>query len=600
MQKTPQQILQDTYGYESFRGNQEKIINDVVAGNNAMVLMPTGAGKSLCYQIPALCRPGMGVVISPLIALMQNQIMALQELGIKAAAINSSMSQSDNWQTKQAMLAGELDLLYVSPERLVMPEFLDLLQQCKIALFAIDEAHCVSQWGHDFRPVYQQLTVLAELFNDVPRIGLTATADEATQKDILQHLSLENGKRYVSGFDRPNIHYTIVDLPSPKQHLLKFIQQHHAQDSGIVYCLSRKKVEDTAQWLKEQGFHALPYHAGMSAAQREKNQDTFLKQEQVIMVATIAFGMGIDKSNVRFVAHLTIPKNIEAYYQETGRAGRDGLPANAWMAYGLSDVAMQRHFIESSDAADAQKRVEQQKLNALLGLCETTRCRRQVLLDYFSDHCEPCNNCDNCHNEVKTFDASIAAQKALSCVYRTGERFGIAYLIDVLLGKDNLRIKQFGHDRLSTFGIGAEFSKPEWQNIFRQLVTHNLLRVDIVGHGGLSITEQGRLFLREKDEIHMREYKKASTKKTKSAVPKKSAVTLATSADEDLFAKLRAKRLQIAKQLNLPPYIIFHDSTLMEMASVKPQTATELLSINGVGESKLKRYGDDFLSILCA
>ena len=524
--------------------------------------------------------------------------MALKELGVNAVAINSSMSANENYQAKQAMQMGELDLLYVSPERLLMDDFLELLQQCNIALFAIDEAHCVSQWGHDFRPVYQCLNVLAELFPQVPRIGLTATADEATQKDIKQHLGLQQGKCYVSGFDRPNINYSIVEFPSPKQHLLKFIQQNHADDSGIVYCLSRKKVDDTARWLKEQGFNALPYHAGMSADARKKNQDEFLKQESMIMVATIAFGMGIDKSNVRFVAHMNIPKNIEAYYQETGRAGRDGLPANAWMAYGLSDIAMQRHFIESSDSADAQKRIEHQKLNALLGLCETTRCRRQVLLEYFSDSCKPCNNCDTCNHAVQTFDASVAAQKALSCVYRTGERFGIAYLIDVLLGKDNVRIQQFGHDRISTYGIGTEFSKPEWQNIFRQLVTHNLLAVDITGHGGLSIAPQGRLFLREKDQVHLRAYKKSSSKKAKANVSKRTTALLESPADEDLFTKLRAKRLQLAKQLNLPPYIIFHDSTLMEMAKSKPQTPADMLTISGVGESKLARYGDEFLAVL--
>lgn len=598
MQKTPIQVLQQTYGYENFRDQQEIIINDIIAGHNAMVLMPTGAGKSLCYQIPAMCRAGFGVVVSPLIALMQNQIMALQELGVRAVAINSSMSASDNWQAKQAMQSGELDLVYVSPERLLMEDFLVLLQQCDVGLFAIDEAHCVSQWGHDFRPVYQQLSVLAELFPNVPRVGLTATADEATQNDIKKHLSLQKGKSYVSGFDRPNIYYAIVEYPNPKQHLLKFIQKNHAEDSGIVYCLSRKKVDATALWLKEQGFNALPYHAGLSADTRAKNQDAFLKQESMIMVATIAFGMGIDKSNVRFVAHMNIPKNIEAYYQETGRAGRDGLPANAWMAYGLSDIAMQRHFIENSEAADAQKRIEHQKLNALLGLCETTRCRRQVLLEYFSDTCEPCKNCDTCNNDIKTFDASIAAQKALSCAHRTGERFGIAYLINVLLGKADLRTEQFGHDRISTFGIGTEYSKPEWQNIFRQLVTHNLLAVDIIGHGGIFITPQGRLFLREKDEVHLREYKKSTVKKSKPSVSKKTAIVLDSPADEDMFVKLRAKRLDIAKQLNLPPYIIFHDSTLMEMAKIKPQSHSDMLAISGVGESKLARYGDDFLAVL--
>ncbi len=499
------EILQKSYGYSNFRGKQQEIIEHVISGEHTFVLMPTGGGKSLCYQIPSLCCSGVGIVVSPLIALMQNQIMALEELGIRAAAINSTMTITEVASVKQAVRNNEIDLLYVSPERLLMDDFQALLASITIALFAIDEAHCVSQWGHDFRPEYQKLTMLVEKFPTVPRIALTATADQATRKDIIKQLQLQGGKTFVAGFDRPNIHYTITDSGDAKQQLLRFIREQHQGDSGIVYCLSRKKVDALAKWLTDQGFNALPYHAGMTSDKRSTHQDQFLKQENIIMVATIAFGMGIDKSNVRFVAHMNIPKNIEAYYQETGRAGRDGLPANAWMIYSLQDIALQRQFIESSDANEQQKRIEHQKLNCLLGLCEATRCRRQVLLEYFSDSCEPCDNCDTCLTDIKTFDATVAAQKALSCVYRTGERFGVAYLIDVLLAKDNHRIKNFNHNKLSTYGIGKEFDKSQWQSIFRQLVSHSLLNTDIAGHGGLYITQNGRKFLKTTYKIHYRE-----------------------------------------------------------------------------------------------
>lgn len=598
IRQSPQDVLQKIYGYASFRGEQQIIIDHVISGGHAFVLMPTGGGKSLCYQIPALCRPGMGVIISPLIALMQNQIMALRELGIKAAAINSSMSASDVFTVKQAMREGVLDMLYVSPERLLMDDFLDLLGECRIALFAIDEAHCVSQWGHDFRPEYQQLSILAQHFPHVPRIALTATADEATRKDIVSHLQLDHGEIFVAGFDRPNICYTIADTNNSKQQLIKFIQNNHAHDSGIVYCLSRRKVDEMAQWLEEQGFTALPYHAGMTGEQRAKNQDTFLKQESIIMVATIAFGMGIDKSNVRFVAHMNIPKNIEAYYQETGRAGRDGLAANAWMVYGLKDIATQRHFIENSDAPEQQKRIERQKLNALLGFCETTRCRRQVLLEYFSDSCEPCNNCDTCLSEIKTFDATIAAQKALSSVHRTGERFGMAYITDILMGKEDARIRQFGHHKLSTFGIGTEYTKPQWQSIFRQLVAYNLLDTDLAGHGGMFITPHGRKFLKEKNTLKLREYKKTSVKKVTQKTTAKRSIVLTNEADQYLFESLRSKRLELAKQLNLPPYLIFHDSTLLAMAEFKPRTPEQMRQLSGVGEVKVERYGLEFLKVI--
>jgi ATP-dependent DNA helicase RecQ len=596
----PKQILQQIYGYDSFRGEQADIIDHVIAGNHAFVLMPTGGGKSLCYQIPALCRRGVGVIVSPLIALMQNQITALQELGIKAAAINSSMTSEEVYRAKQAMRRDELDLVYVSPERLLMSDFIELLGECNIALFAIDEAHCVSQWGHDFRPEYQQLSFLAEQFPNTPRIALTATADSATRDDIVQHLQLSSGKTFVAGFDRPNIHYQISDISGAKQNLLRFMNEQHNNDSGIVYCLSRRKVDDMAQWLTEQGKTALPYHAGMPSDARARNQDRFLKEESIIMVATIAFGMGIDKSNVRFVAHMNVPKNIEAYYQETGRAGRDGLPANAWMVYSVGDVAMQRHFIESGDSPDNQKRVEHQKLNALLGLCETTRCRRQVLLEYFGDQCEPCQNCDTCLSTPTVFDATIAAQKALSCVHRTGQRFGIAYLIDVLLGKDTPRIRQFRHDDLTTFGIGTEFNKVEWQSIFRQLVAHNLLTVDIIGHGGLSITTPGRLFLKEKTDLLLREYKKPERKSRRESKAAKPVAQLTNDTDQQLFEQLRAKRFELAKTLNIPPYVIFHDSTLLAMAASKPANEQDMLAISGVGAVKMQRYGHDFLELIHA
>jgi ATP-dependent DNA helicase RecQ len=594
----PLAILQKVYGYDQFRDAQAEIIDHVLADNDAFVIMPTGGGKSLCYQIPALCKNGIGIVISPLIALMQNQVMALKELGVKAAAINSNQDYSSILQTYAAMRNNAIDLVYVSPERLLTDEFLALLQDCELALFAIDEAHCVSQWGHDFRPEYQGLHVLHEQFAKVPRLALTATADEATRNDIMQHLQLQTAKTFISGFDRPNIQYQIHSLNNPKQHLLTFINQHHVEDSGIVYCLSRAKVEQTAVWLTQQGKTALTYHAGMSASDRAKNQERFLREENIIMVATIAFGMGIDKSNVRFVAHLNLPKSIEAYYQETGRAGRDGLAANAWMAYSISDVAMQRHFIESSNSPQKQKRIEQQKLNAFLGLCETTRCRRQVLLEYFSDSCAPCENCDTCLHPVKTFDATIAVQKALSCVYRTDQIFGVSYLIDVLLGKDDKRIQQFHHDKLSTFGIGKEFNRAQWQSIFRQLAAHNLLGVNITGHGGLYITEVGKAFLKNKDTLHLREYVVTTASKPKTEKSRVEKINLNNVEDKSLFNLLREKRLALAKAQNLPPYIIFHDTTLMSMAELKPQNKEQMLAISGVGEKKFEKYGDEFLAVL--
>ncbi len=545
----PKQILQKIFGYPKFRGEQEEIINHIIAGKNALVLMPTGGGKSFCYQIPALCLEGVAVVISPLIALMQDQVLALKEYGVKAEAINSSISYEQVQRVKNSLQNQELKLLYVSPERLLMPEFLEFLITIKISLFAIDEAHCVSQWGHDFRPVYTQLSILQKIFPDVVRLALTATADVPTRKDIIEKLDLKNVKTFLTSFDRPNICYAIAPRNSSKKQLLDFIKIKHPNDSGIVYCLSRNKTEETASWLKEQGFNAFAYHGAMSSKDRQKNQEKFIYQENVIMVATIAFGMGIDKPDVRFVAHLNIPKNIEAYYQETGRAGRDGLPADAWMSYGMQDVVMQRNFIQESGADENQKRIEMQKLNSLLGLCEASNCRRQILLKYFGEeNSQPCGNCDICQNPPQTFDGTIAAQKAISCAYRTGQIFGVAYLIDVLLGVEDQRIQNFNHNQISTFGIGKEFSKVEWQNIFRQLVAMDLLAVDIAGHGGIKITKQGQEFLRDKKRIiQFRKYEKVAKDRVVKALSAKAILELEGEAENVLFTKLKAK--SISRQL---------------------------------------------------
>jgi len=593
MPLTPAQALKQVYGYDSFRGQQAEIIDEVMAGRHAFVLMPTGGGKSLCYQIPALCREGVGIVVSPLIALMQDQVEGLKQLGVRVAAIHSGLAPSETAETKQAIRAGLLDLVYVAPERLLMPDFLDLLESAKLALFAIDEAHCVSQWGHDFRPHYTQLQLLAQRFPDVPRIALTATADAPTRKDIIERLQLQHGKHFIAGFDRPNIHYTITERQSSRQQVLSFIQSH-AGESGIVYCLSRQNVDETAEWLRTQGCNAMAYHAGLDSATRARHQDVFLKDEGVIIVATIAFGMGIHKPDVRFVAHMAVPKSIEAYYQETGRAGRDGLPAEALMLYGMNDVALQRGFIDQSNAPDAQKRIEHQKLNALLGLCETARCRRQVLLEYFGDHGEPCGNCDSCLAPRETFDATIAAQKALSCAYRTGQRFGIAYLIDVLLGTENERVRQFGHGTLTVFGIGAEHDKREWQSIFRQLVAQNLLAVNHAAHGGLYITEEGQRFLREKPELRL----SRPAARVKTRVARARPVAGAEIVNLPLFDALKAARTALARQQNLPPYIIFHDKTLRELAARKPGSRQEMLTVTGVGAQKFERYGEVFLKVI--
>ena len=597
--KNPLSVLKQTYGYDQFRGEQEEIINHLIEGGSSFVLMPTGSGKSLCYQIPSLCREGVGVIVSPLIALMQDQITALAQLGISARAINSSMSDRAVFEVKQKLESNNLDLLYVAPERLVMPEFVELLERVKIALFAIDEAHCVSQWGHDFRPDYTALSFLAERFEGVPRIALTATADRATRKDIIERLKLENGRTFIGGFDRPNIHYSILERNNPKKQVYDFIKNYHLEDSGIIYCISRKKVEDMAEWLQGKDINALPYHAGLPAEVRSKNQDRFLREDKIIIVATIAFGMGIDKPDVRFVAHMNIPKSIEAYYQETGRAGRDGLPSNAYMIYGMDDAVMQRNWIENSEAPELQKRIEHQKLNALLGLCEAAICRRQVLLEYFDDTGEPCGNCDTCDTKPQTFDGTTPAQMALSAVYRTGQRFGMVYVVDVLLGKEDDRIIQFGHDQQSTFGIGKELSRPEWQNIFRQLVSRNLLMVDVQEHNGIKITQKGFTFLKQKESIDFR--KVTISKKTKADKPsRRKKPALEDEDDQELFEKLKEARQLMAKKRRVPAYVIFHDKTLIELADKRPQSFEEMLEINGIGESKLKKFGQTLLDVIIA
>jgi ATP-dependent DNA helicase RecQ len=599
--KNPLSILKQTYGYDQFRGQQEEIINYVIAGGSSFVLMPTGSGKSLCYQIPSMCREGVGVIVSPLIALMQDQITALAQLGIAAGAINSGMLDRDVFEVTRKLENNQLDLLYVAPERLVKPEFIELLERVKLALFAIDEAHCVSQWGHDFRPDYTALSFLAERFKKVPRIALTATADQATRKDIVERLALEKGKTFIGGFDRPNIHYSIVERNNPKKQLYDFISNYHPHDCGIIYCISRRKVEDLAEWLQEKDINALPYHAGLPAEVRSENQSRFLREEGIIIVATIAFGMGIDKPDVRYVAHMNIPKSIESYYQETGRAGRDELPSNAFMIYGMDDAAMQRNWIENSDAPAIQKRIENKKLNALLGLCEAVTCRRQILLEYFDDTAEPCGNCDTCDTKPQTFDGTTSAQMALSAVYRTGQRFGMVYVVNVLMGKKDERIIEFEHDKQSTFGIGKKLSKAEWQNIFRQLVSKNLLMVDVNAHNGLKVTDKGFAFLKKKASIDFRKamVKKEIRIKVKQPI-RQAKRALEDEDDQELFEKLKEARQLLAKKRRVPAYVIFHDKTLLELADKRPQSFEEMLEISGVGESKLKKFGQTLLDVILA
>lgn len=588
------EILQNTFGYHQFRGLQEQVIHTLIEGHNALVLMPTGGGKSLCYQIPALVREGTGIVISPLIALMRDQVNALRELGLNAGFLNSTLSQEEVWHTEQALVSGELDMLYIAPERLVQSRTINLLQQAPIALFAIDEAHCVSQWGHDFRADYLKLDILAQQFSSIPRIALTATADARTRDDIIHRLQLENAKLFINSFDRPNIQYRIQQKNNPRKQLLHFLRSEHTEHSGIVYCLSRNKVEQTAQWLCREGFQARPYHAGLSSQERQDNQDRFLRDESIIMVATIAFGMGIDKPDVRFVAHLDLPKSVEAYYQETGRAGRDGQASNTLLLYGLEDIVKLRQMMANSVGSEEFKRNEQQRLNAMLGLCEITTCRRQTVLRYFGEILEhPCGNCDGCLTPAQTWDASEAVRMALSCAYRSGQRFGAGHLIDILRGSTNERLLSFGHNTLSTYGIGNHISAEEWRSVFRQLVARGYLDVDPEGYGGLRLNDSCRAILRGEQGIELRR----DIKTTAASVARKKGVLVAEE-DQRLWHALRACRKRLAEEHNVPPYVIFHDATLKGMLDKRPNSLEKMRTINGVGDSKLERFGDDFLAVL--
>jgi ATP-dependent DNA helicase RecQ len=590
-------ILREVFGYDAFRGAQQDIIEHTIAGGDALVLMPTGGGKSLCYQIPALVRPGTGVVVSPLIALMQDQVTALRQNGVRAAFLNSTQDFAASRATERALVAGELDLLYVAPERLTTPYCLELLAQTRIALFAIDEAHCVSQWGHDFRPEYLQLSLLHQRFPEVPRIALTATADPLTRLEIVRQLALDDARVFVSSFDRPNIRYTIVDKAQPREQLLRFLREEHGGDAGIVYCLSRRKVEETAAWLADRGIEALPYHAGMDADKRAAHQARFQREDGLVMVATIAFGMGIDKPDVRFVAHLDLPKSIEGYYQETGRAGRDGQPANAWMAYGLADVVQQRRFIAQSDGSEAFKRVSTAKLDALLGLCETAGCRRVRLLDYFGERSAPCGNCDTCIDPPQTWDATDAARKALSAIYRTGQRFGAVHVIEVLRGQVNQRVERWAHDKLSVFGIGADLDENAWRGVIRQLIALGLAEVDHQAHGAILLTEHSRAVLKGEQPVQMRRTSNARQRQPRS--DRTSSPTL-SGTEAGLLEHLKAWRREEARVQGVPAYVIFHDSTLEEIARQHPGDIAALSEIGGIGAKKLERYGEALLAVLLA
>ncbi|MCL4108897.1 UNVERIFIED_CONTAM: hypothetical protein GTU68_008092 [Idotea baltica] len=591
--KTAHNILQTVFGYQTFRPPQDEIIEGVIAGRDALVLMPTGGGKSLCYQIPALVRPGCGIVVSPLIALMQDQVDALKLLGVKASYLNSTQSPNEVAAVEQSLRHGELDLLYIAPERLNQPRTLALLRQSPIALFAIDEAHCVSQWGHDFRADYLALELLAEVFPSIPRIALTATADARTREEIISRLVLADADKFIAGFDRPNIRYRIALKHNARQQLLRFLKDEHLADAGIVYCLSRRKTDDTAAWLQQQGFNALPYHAGLDAKTRANHQSRFLREEGVIVVATIAFGMGIDKPDVRFVAHLDMPKTIESYYQETGRAGRDGEPANAWMIYGLQDVIKLRQMMEGSEGSEEHKRAEQHRLNAMLGLCEITSCRRQALLAYFGeDQDRVCGNCDTCLEPVATWDGTEAARMALSVVYRTDQRFGVNHLVDVLRGGKTEKINQFGHDKLTAYGVGKDLDNNQWRSVFRQLVARGLLNVDLDRFGALRLEEKCRPVLRGEQEIQLRKDLPQSVGKrqTKTAI--------ADDINVDLWESLRECRRQLAEEQGVPPYVVFHDRTLQELCLTLPETMSQFGDIGGVGERKLNKYGAIFLAVI--
>jgi ATP-dependent DNA helicase RecQ len=613
---TPLSVLNTVFGLPAFRGAQEEIVAHVAGGGDCLVLMPTGGGKSLCYQLPALLREGCGIVVSPLIALMRDQVAGLLDDGVKAAVLNSTLSWESSFAVEQRLLAGDLDLLYIAPERLLTPRCLDLLARAQLALFAIDEAHCVSQWGHDFRPEYMGLSVLAERFPNVPRVALTATADELTRREIVTRLKLDGAPRFIASFDRPNIRYEIIEKQNARSQLQAFITERHAGEAGIVYCLSRAKADDTAASLAKAGIDALAYHAGMDAAVRARNQDRFINEDGVVIVATVAFGMGIDKPDVRFVAHLDLPKSIEAYYQETGRAGRDGKPADAWMTYGLADIVQQRRMIDQSTGADEFKRVSVRKLDALVGLCETAGCRRGRLLDYFGETygVTKCGNCDNCLSPPCVWDGTIVAQKALSCVYRTGQRFGALHLIDVLIGRSTERVVQFGHDQLSVFGVGTELDEKHWRTVVRQLVALGHLQPDSEAFGALKLTLSAHGVLKGESKVTLREEtaadstrKRDSKAKTvrsgaapSSASPNSSVVLNRYEKNEkaNLISVLRNWRSGMARKQGVPAYVVLHDATLEGIASTRPQTHDQLRAVTGIGDKKLGRYGDALLSLV--
>ncbi len=597
--RDPLAVLRTVWGYPAFRGQQEAVIRHMLGGGDALVLMPTGGGKSLCYQVPALCLDGLTVVVSPLIALMQDQVAALNQLGVRAAMLNSTLDFRAATQVERAMRDGDLDLVYVAPERLRAPGFLDLLGRCRLALFAIDEAHCVAQWGHDFRPDYLEVRVLHERFPSVPRLALTATADAPTRREIVERLDLGQGRMFVAGFDRPNIRYRVVPKQQAKAQLLGYLRREQAGRSGIVYCLSRRKVDDTAAALTAQGFTALPYHAGLDKAVRAANQDRFLKEEAVVMVATIAFGMGIDKPDVRFVVHLDLPKSLEAYYQETGRAGRDGLPAEAYMLYGLEDVAKLKGLLARAETAERQRHVERQKLEAMLGYCETTACRRQVLLGYFGeDYTARCGNCDVCLERPESFDGTELARKALSTIYRTGQRFGAGHLIAVLRGEADERISRLGHDELSVFGIGRDLDPAGWRSVLRQLAALGLIEIDVEGHGGIALAGDCRAVLKGERRVALRRDPAPARPGGKGRPGPRPAVSIDDPAAEALFQRLRQWRLQTARAQGVPPYVIFHDATLQAIAVARPRGRRDLEGLPGLGVAKLARYGDALLAAI--
>jgi ATP-dependent DNA helicase RecQ len=594
------EVLARVFGYESFRGDQQAIVQHVIQGGDALVLMPTGGGKSLCYQVPALVRPGTGIVVSPLIALMQDQVDALTELGVRAAFLNSTQDWQDTKDVEQAFINGELDLLYVAPERLLTERCTQLLERGKIALFAIDEAHCVSQWGHDFRPEYLGLSMLHERWPEVPRIALTATATDVTRREIVSRLSLDDARHFVASFDRPNIRYNIVEKQDVRKQLLQLLRQEHKGDAGIVYCLSRNKVEETATFLCANGIEALPYHAGLGAQVRAQNQSRFLREDGIVMVATIAFGMGIDKPDVRFVAHIDMPKSVEGYYQETGRAGRDGMPATAWLAYGLQDVVQQRRMIDESAGDEAFRRRLGAQLDAMLAMCEAIACRRQRLLQYFGQRIEPCGNCDNCLLPPEAWDGTVAAQKMLSAIYRLmkerGQRYGAGHLIDILRGKSTPRVLENEHHTLTVFGVGLDLTDQAWRSVLRQLLAHGLLVVDQEGYGTLALTEESRAVLKGERTLMLRREAERTARST-TPKPKSSLPDLPLGAQR-IFEALRQWRSEIARSHGVPAYVIFNDATLREIAMKRPNSLEDLAHINGVGVRKLESYGESILTCI--